>query len=320
MEMESDPLGVSEPEKTFAQELKQADDQDQLLVRWCLEGKPRVTADLAPPNSTLWLAAMLLCDLPMSFPDKESTPERTLLHAAFLFKSNKPRQAVDLVQQLLLVRREDGLSASWRRRARACLGWMLASLGDYTGSVYNLELGLDGLGEEDRACLWFASSKLKAELGDVVGSRRDWQQASRLAAGDGDARRALGEARLCFAEGKFEQALGMWLLQCNVANVSSSNANFKEPIVLWFAAFAISVVVGDLGDVVLAGSRQAKHEAANNYAVCALHSTSGGSKGGVGLKRPPDRRNTNRTPARSSHRRTGASHQELQQCGPDRGG
>jgi hypothetical protein len=70
---EEDPLSDDSSTRTktfFEDELKQAHDPNLLLVRWCLEGRPRITAALAEEGSLVRLAAQLLSEpvMPLNFP------------------------------------------------------------------------------------------------------------------------------------------------------------------------------------------------------------------------------------------------------------
>lgn len=284
--MDFDPLGAHEPRdaaRSFEAELKESHDPNTLLVRWCLEGKPRVCADLAEINSTVRLAAQLLCEPSIPANTLKQDAERAevaLIYSAFLYKTGKPEEAIALMENELT---SGNLSSAWKRRSYATLGWMLANIGDYRAALQCCAVrGMndDSLLMQDKFALLLATSRLRTEMGDVIGARRDFEHAKRLnitSSDANDARLSLNEARVCFAEGNITQASKLWLAQCN-APPSVGNINqFGEPLTCWFASFAIAAVVGDLGDSIQQGSRQAKHEAANNYAVCCLQN------GGVGL-------------------------------------
>ena len=283
--MDADPLSQrddhnfkqKQQQSDFATELKQAQDPDILLVRWCLEGRPRVTAALAEEGSVVRLAAQLLSETTHKSYGAASAPtvEIAILKAAFMHKLG---YSMDSLVEFRKIALNPDISSHWRRRAYVAIGWILLSLGDFRGCTRNsIDEGLkESLSDEDKYALLIASSRLKAELGDSVGARRDLETAKvkypHLTTSRFDARLTLAEARVCFSEGDLHNAAKCWNDQTMIQSSTISFPSIpQESVASYLAAFAVAAVVGDLGDFIIEGSRAARHEAANNFSVCALH-------------------------------------------------
>ena len=262
----------------FQAELKQAQDPDSLLVRWCLEGRPRVTAALAEEGSIVRLSAQLLSETThKSFgASAEPSIELSMLKAAFLHKIGQSAESAVEFRRIAV---SGDLSARWKRRAYVSLGWVLAAMGDFRACIASSVH--DGLAdphvdEENKFALLLAGSRLYAEIGDVTGARELLKNACvkfpQFVENSQDCRVQLAEARVCFFEGRIDDAAGLWYSLTTMQTPTEFRVEgVNESSSSWLAAFAISAVVGDLGGPVLIGSRHAKHEAANNFAVCNLH-------------------------------------------------
>jgi hypothetical protein len=137
-----------------------------------------------------------------------------------------------------------------------------------------------------------------AEIGDVTNARRELELARAIPSpttmtttstdhplqqhqpddnvitpGDIDVSFALAEAYVIFSEGNFEEAARRWNVLARQECVIADDDFFvpqEETLDSFLAACVVSVLVGDVGDVIVAGSRAARHEAANNYAICSL--------------------------------------------------
>lgn len=272
-----DPLLNSSPEDpTFEQELQGSHDQDSLLARWCLEGRPRVTAALAEDGGIVRGAALLLGSsnepAKLWFVDAESV-EALALKAAFEFRVGRTESARTRFRALA----KGAKTSAWRRRAYAALAWGLVANKEYECAVRSaLVVGMEDVEEEDRFGLLVVSARIKVEIGDVAGARRDFVRAetefAKYAKVKGDARMALTEARIFFAEGDITNAAAKWHRQCVISTARSVFPPTPvESAASSLTAFAVGAVIGDLGDFIIEGSRWARHESANNFAVCALN-------------------------------------------------
>lgn len=199
-----------------------------------------------------------------------------MLKAAFLHKTGHSAEAVT---EFHAISRAADIPSHWKRRSYAALGWVLASLGDYRSSLQcSIEEGAKdpSLSDYDIFCLLVFGTRLRSEIGDSIGARNDINLAkekySNFAKLPGDCRIPLAEARAYFSEGNIDTAAKFWHTQAlSKASPMLFPSLPEEVVSSWLAAFAISAVVGDLGDFIVDGSRWARHEAANNFAVCALH-------------------------------------------------
>jgi len=269
------------PQHDFQAELQSSADPNQVLAGWCIQGRPRVTAALADEGSILKLAAQLLCETTYksfgaSATEKHSV-ELVMLKAAFSHKIGHSKEAALEFRNVAF---SPDTPSCWRRRAFAALGWVLAATGDQRACVQSSVI--DGMAESsflddiDKFALLIASVRIRCEIGDAIGARQDFEKAkrdySKFTAIPSDCRVNLAEARLHFAEGDLDTAARLWHSQTSSRSPSLMfPTSPEESVSSWLAAFAIGAVVGDLGDFIIEGSRAARHEAANNFAVCALH-------------------------------------------------
>jgi tetratricopeptide (TPR) repeat protein len=264
----------------YQAELQRSVDPNKVLAGWCVEGRPRVTAALADEGSILRLAAQLLCETNFksfgaAVTEKES-PEVLMLKAAF---NHKIGHSAEAAIEFRSIAQSPSTPSRWKRRAYAALGWVLAFANDYRSSIRSVSKdGLcdPGLDEYDRFSLLIASARIRSEVGDPQGARAELMKAKETYANfatlTADARVPLAEARVCFSEGDIDNAAKLWHSQTPSKPTSVLfPPHPEENVSSWLAAFAIAAIVGDLGDFIVEGSRWARHEAANNFAVCALH-------------------------------------------------
>ena len=271
-------LDARNSQSDFQAELQNANDPNQLLAAWCFEGRPRITAALADEGSLLKLAAQLLCETTSktfgaSAIDKDSV-EVHMLRAAFAHKIGHFKEAEAEFRDIAI---SPDTPIIWKRRAYVALGWVLVSQGDFRGCARSaLSDGLNDIMLEaiDKYALLVAASRIRAEMGDPGGARKDIEAAKKFEFVNlpGDCRLTLAEAKVCFGEGDLDSAAKLWHFQTPAKSpLHTFPPSPNESISSWLCAFAVSVIVGDLGDFIIEGSRWARHEAANNFAVCALH-------------------------------------------------
>ena len=272
-------------------ELDAARDPTGLLARWCVEGRARATLQLVQEGTTLHAAAHVLASTAVAsgaallrgLTDQSVVAERSALRACSLVRAGDRKAAAREFRALA----ESAGSEAWRRRSVLAAAHLAATEGEFRIARSLCERAVVDFPSSREVRL--AGARIVAEQGDV-GLARKWleeakqQLAQRGGHGrghggeDDDVSFELAEAFVLYASGAPEQveaARVVWERLAAAEPVVSDDEFWIPPgsgetTSSFLATFVVSVVVGDVGEPVSRGSRWARHEAANNLAVCHL--------------------------------------------------
>jgi hypothetical protein len=255
-----------------------------LLARWCVEGRAHAALSLAQEGSIVALVAQVLStSARITTIATNEISERLILKACAMAKSGDRKTAGREFRAIYEIEKQRPQpNMNWMRRSILAAAHLASTDGDFRSCATLCDVALTTCPSRQTH---IAVSRLLAELGDVTTARRELEIARKLPSinttttpiesenTDIDVSFYLAEAYVLFSEGNFNEAARLWDIFAKQECIIADDDFYVPPgdtLDSFLVTCVISVIVGDVGDVILAGSRTARHEAANNYAICSL--------------------------------------------------